>query len=392
MTRFTAGPAADDAELAAYGDLVRRVYNTTDDTVRAAWIERAGRGNVRVVRQGATVVGGLLLLPMGQWFGGRAVPMTGVAAVAVAPEHRSQGAATALMRAAVEEMRASAPLSALYPATQPLYRAVGYERAGCEYRVAVAARDMDVIDRGLCVRLETPADAAAVEALYRRRAAGSAGNLDRGEYAWLRVRAPLVGAATGYVVEGEHGLEGYAYVVTRETSDPLFTLWCNDLLAQTRAAACRLVTFFADHRSMTGEVAWRSSPADPLLAVMREQYAHQAKVWSTWMLRVLDVPEALAARGYPKSLSAEVHFEVADELLPRNAGRWVLRVADGRGVAERGGRGSVLLDVRGLAALYTGFHGAAGLVAGGLASGADDDLAAAAAVFAGPAPWMADHF
>lgn len=392
--RFSVGTPADDAEVAAYGNVARQVYNSVDDTRRAEWLRRVTPANLRVVRDGTTVVGGLVLIPMGQWFGGRAVPMNGVAAVAVLPEHRSHGAAGALMRETVAEMRRSGfPVSALYPATQPLYRSAGYERAGAQYRVAVPARAFDVADRSLAVRAATAADEPAIEEAYSRRARSSNGQLDRSRYLWERIRRPIAGSVSGYVVEGASGVEGYVYYVTRETEEPPFALWCADLLATTPAAARRLVAFFADHRSMTGEIAWRGSPFDAVLAVMREQYDVTVKVSNVWMLRLVDVAAALTQRGYAPGTTGEVHLDVAaDDVVPENAGRWTLRVADGRAEVERGGRGTLRTDVRGLAALYTAFQSPAELRASGLVDADDAALAAASAVFAGPQPWMADHF
>jgi predicted acetyltransferase len=75
-----------------------------------------------------------------------------------------------------------------------------------------------------------------------------------------------------------------------------------------------------------------------------------------------------------------------------NARRIVLEVAKGRASVRRGGRGDVRLDVASLAPLYTGYLSAEALASVGRVSGAPDRLALASAVFAGPAPWMADGF
>jgi len=394
--RFAVGPVADDREFDAYGAVVKQVYNSTDDVRRGEWLARVGRDNVRVVRDGATVVGGLVLIPMGQWFGGRSVPMTGVAAVAVLPEHRGRQAATELMRGAVREMRAAGtPISALYPATQPLYRAVGYERAGVEYRTEVQAQSMRGGDRTATLRAATAADEPAIDECERRRARAGNGCLDRGPYVWERIRRPRVGAVSGYVVDGDAGVEGYVYYVTREVTvgHTDFALWCPDVAATTARAARRIVGFFADHASMTGEIGWRGSPGDPLLAVLREQHAVTVKAWNTWMLRIVDVASALAARGYAPGVAGEIHLDVvADEVLPENVGKWTVRVGDGGAQVERGGRGAVRCGIRGLAALYSGFQSANDLRASGFVEGDDASIAAASAVFAGPTPWMADHF
>ena len=53
---------------------------------------------------------------------------------------------------------------------------------------------------------------------------------------------------------------------------------------------------------------------------------------SLWV-RLVDLPEAVAARGY--EADCDVVVEVADRLAPWNAGRWRIRVKDGTGEATR---------------------------------------------------------
>ena len=94
--------------------------------------------------------GGLILIPMAQYYGGHAVPMTGIGAVAVSPEFRGRGAATKLMRAAVREMHDEGmALSTLYPATEPLYRRAGYEQAGVQFAVRIALTSIPFTDRDI---------------------------------------------------------------------------------------------------------------------------------------------------------------------------------------------------------------------------------------------------
>ena len=81
-----------------------------------------------------------------------------------------------------------------------------------------------------------------------------------------------------------------------------------------------------------------------------------------------------------------------DALLRDNARRWVVEVADGQAHVREGGRGALSLDVRGLAALYTGHLSGADVRVAGLGDGSDADLATATALFAGSAPWESDFF
>ena len=356
------------------------------------YFDLVGRENLRVVRRAGEVAGGLAVIPKGQWFGGRAVPMVGIAAVATAPEQRARGAATELLKAVLLELHEQrTPISTLCPATLALYRRVGYESAGLECNVRVPTKLIGVRERSLDIRESGPDDQRRVREVYREWARGTAGNLDRTEFHWRRVMKYRGESTRGYVVCRGESIEGYAYVLTRKEESGAHCLRVVDMAAVTPAAVRRLLTFFADYRTTRDRVEWRSSPADPMLMHLPEATFEISQV-CPWMLRVVHVPRALAARGYPVGATGEIHFCVHDELLPANEGRFVLRVADGRGRVERGGQGTFEVDIRGLAALYTGFLTPGDLVLGQLATAREADLAVAAGLFAGPLPWMRDEF
>src|SRR4029077_15124413 len=80
---------------------------------------------------------------MRQWWLGRPVPMAGVSSVTVAPEYRGRGIGRMLMTALLDEIAAQGyPLSALFPATMPLYRSLGWELAGARDTVVIPARSL----------------------------------------------------------------------------------------------------------------------------------------------------------------------------------------------------------------------------------------------------------
>src|SRR5207237_511982 len=164
-----------------------------------------------------------------------------------------------------------------------------------------------------------------------------------------------------------------------------------DIVTLTPAAAHRLWTFFADHRSFAKKVKWSGAPGDPFVYHLREQEWKVDSVWA-WMLRIVDVERALAERGYPAALEAEVHLRVSDDVLPSNNASFVVSVSGGKAVVSRGGRGSMHVDVRGLSPLFSGYQSAEALVSTGLVDGPDTDLALATSIFGGPAPWLADFF
>jgi predicted acetyltransferase len=385
------GSPVDDDEVRRLRDILSEAFVCPTERSQA-YLESAGPETVRVVRLEGDVAGGLVVLPKGQWFGGRSVPMAGVAAVAVAPEHRARGAATTLLRAVLEEQReAGTPISALYPATVALYRRVGYELAGVQSQLALPAKAIDVRDRELSVRVAGEEDEQAVRGVYRDWARGINGQLDRSEFNWQRVHNHRGDRTQGYLFCGEGGVEGYAFVLTRGDHPPAWHVRMQDAAATTPPAARRIWSFLADFRTIRDEVHLCSSPTDPLLMHLAE-VPYRVVRNLRWMLRLVDVENALAVRGYPAGVSGELHLDVRDEVLPANHGRVVLQVTDGAGHVQAGGRGSFRVDVRGLAALYTGYLGPQELILAGLADAGQADCALAGSIFAGALPWMRDEF
>jgi predicted acetyltransferase len=384
------GRCERDGDYAVLRDLLCEAFAVSPEQVTPR--EVIGPENFRAVRRGGEIVGGLALLPMGQFFGGRSVRMTGVAAVATRPESRGGGAARVLLERVLAEMHADGvPISTLYPATLALYRRAGYEVAGVESTLTIAPGAIDTRDRMLTARMATAEDTDAIRGVYAVDAPRMNGMLDRSATIWYRVGERRGQQTMPYVFEHDGRIEGYAYVMTEPIPDKLARVRVNDMALATPAAARRLLTFLADYRTIRSTITWRSSPADPLLPLLREAIYELGHV-TPWMTRIVHVERALAARGYPPGRSAELHFEVIDEQIGGNVGRWVLRVADGVGLVERGGAGTLRLHVRGLAGLYTGYLAPRVLVDLGLAEGPAEALAAAEAVFAGPIPWMRDAF
>ena len=75
---------------------------------------------------------------------------------------------------------------------------------------------------------------------------------------------------------------------------------------------------------------------------------------------------------------------------PRSQAR--RRIAEGRGSLEPGGGGRIRIDVRTLAALYTGFVTPVQARIGLGLECTNDEAARLASVFAGALPWMQDGF
>ncbi len=350
------------------------------------FFERVGHDRLRIVVENGNVVGGLAAYRLAQFFGGSSVPVAGIAGVGIAPDARGRGLAKSMLNRTLAELRESSPLAGLYASTTTLYRTCGFEQAGTAMYFSAPLASFPKGDRFLPCTALPPKVHEPLHETYEKRARAWTGHLDRSPAIWDRLVDPYDDVAYAYVVDG-----GYIVFQQRTKPDSLhFRVVVRDVTMTSRASAQRILGFLHDLRSLADEIMWRGVNADPLLSLLPEQ-THTVKRHERWMLRVLDVERALAMRGWPK-IRAEIHLAVHDAHFAENAGRFILSIEDGRGEAKRGGRGDVTLDVRALAALYSGFQTPYALRAAGLLDGDPDSLAMLAAIFAGPEPWCADHY
>jgi predicted acetyltransferase len=385
------GPPRDDAEIEAYARIMSQSL-LIPPLEEYDWLSLIGRESFRLARMNGEIAGGLGIIEMGQWFGGRSIPMNGITLVGVAPHHRATGVAAALLRAAFDEsLEKDVPLSGLYPATQPVYRRQGYERAGSRTLYRVPLNMVDIRDRSLRIRPIEGVGDEAVYDLYRWEAQRTAGRLDRSAWLWKRVFEPRGQKTYGYIVERDGVAEGYVVFLQEKEGLYTYDLVVTDLVVKTADAARRILTLFADHRSVARNLKVRGGAAPPLLYLLAEQRIEITERLD-WMLRIIDVKRALEHRGYPPGVSVTVHLEVQDDVLLPNSRRFVLEVTGGRASVHEGGSGRVRLDVRALAPIYSGFSTPTELHSVGYVEGPEDELAALSSVFAGPTPWMPDIF
>jgi predicted acetyltransferase len=324
---------------------------------------------------------------MRQWWHGRSMPMAGVAGVKVAPEERGRGVGTTMMARMLGDIAERGyPVSALYPATAQLYRSFGWEIAGGRYEAVVPTRSLATLIRpdeavgaeqrpAAVPRRATPDDGAAiveVEGLVhaRMRHCGPSTREPWELRGWLDDPGHFAYLA-------EDGFLSYRWA--RGTDE----LAVEELIATSAATARAFWQILSSHATMAGTVRACLAPDDPVLRLTREPDVKLRRT-SAWMLRVVDAPAAVGARGFPAGVSASVSLELVDPVLPANAGRWRLEVAEGLGSLQRAdddqAADPIRLGARGFAALFGG-AGIGTLRLAGLASGgdpgADDALEAA---------------
>jgi predicted acetyltransferase len=388
--------SADEWELFARIIMQALVGNVPAGT---EWMTNTQRrcfdqGTTRVVREGDRVVGGLVVFDLAQYWGGRSSKCAAVSAVAIAPEHRGKGAARVLLQHSLREARlAGRSIAALYPATQALYRKLGFELAGTSMMARVPISAFECTESALTMRAFELRDLDAVRAVYAERAATHEGWLDRSDAFWTkRILASYTGPCHGYVVTDGDRIDGYIFFRQTDGGAHGYDLVATDLGARTRAAWQRLATFLAGHRSMAGALVFRTAATQLPFGLLTEVRDVTFDRRLDWMLRILDVPSALQQRGYLNPLRGEVRFAVRDPLVAENNRAWHLRVDDGRGFVTPTDRADVTLNVRGLAAVYAGYFSAHDALVSGLAEGDHASLALLASLFASRPAGLPDMF
>lgn len=359
----------------------------------AQWLSSLGDDgwdNVRTLSDGEDVAAGLVIHTTGQWFGGRRLASHAISAVVAAPQSRRRKLGHTLMLHALRETRAvNAPLSVLYASTPNFYRGLGFEPAGDQMFWRTATHHLPSETEGASYVPFTAAEQAGVHELYVAFARAHTGLLDRTPHFWRAHLQPYDGSKRyAYRIEFAGELEGY---VSLQHARPEGTLIVQDAIVTSMRAARAALALLSHHKSVAEWVAFPDGPQGPLHKLIPGNQARPAASSQEWLLRVTDVQAALEQRGYPP-LDVVLELEVADAVLPENAGRYVLELTRGEPRVTRGGEGRIQLDVRALAAVFTGFSHPSEMQAAGLLDGDAAELQLLGAAFAGPRPFLLDSF
>jgi predicted acetyltransferase len=358
------------------------------------WLgERPGRVTWGAFDAGGRLVAKTLDRDQAHWFGGRLVPASGLAGVVTVPELRRAGLGrTVLTRTLHAARERGAAIATLFRTSPVPYRRLDCEEVGALTWTTVPASALRAVamPEGVTLRPAAPDDLPAVAEIYRTVARASAGMLERSGP--LFAASDPLGEFDGVTLAVRDGrVEGYASWNREPGYDETGRISVSDLIGLAPDATCALLAMLGSWGDVAPTIALRLADGDPapLLAPFTGTAVESR---DTWMLRVLDAPAAIAARGWPAHLSGSVDLALDDAVCPWNAGSWRLVLDGGEGRLEPGGSGAVRLAMRGLAVLYAGAATPAVLRRAGLLAGDDSGDAFLAAASAGPVPALLDYF
>jgi predicted acetyltransferase len=287
-------------------------------------------------------------------------------------------------------------LSVLSPATMPIYRSLGWELAGGRYMVTIPSRSLrDLTPHDIpaesvrpAIRRVGPADAqATIDVVSRIHEAAR----DSGAVTWDATGTAINLARPGYYSYlSDDGFLAYRW---HNGNDEMFV---EHVQAASAGALRGLWSVISSHSSIADSVQGWINPADPVFWLTRERDAI-IRSRRMWMLRVVDAPAAIAARGFPPAVVMRMALSIVDRARPANSGTWLLDVTNGKGelaaVAATPSEDAAVLTLgaRGLAALYAGTP-VASLRLAGLAAGGDSETDSALDAAFSATPYILDTF
>jgi predicted acetyltransferase len=303
------------------------------------------------------------------------LPMAGVSSVGVHPTHRRQGLLTKMMVEMLADARSRGePLAGLIASEAPIYGRFGFGHATdmAELSIDSRASAFAVEAPSLDLRLIDADEAAKVlPELYDRQRRGRAGEPSRRAPRWAEILADRPrsrgGAGAVFRAACDEGYVAYRAHEAMVLRGERVRVVIEELRGTTPAVEAGLWRFVLDI-DLVGEVVARRRPTDePLRFRLADpRQLRTVSVDDRLYVRVLDVPTALAGRGY--QIEGRIVLEIVAEADDPAAGRFVLDAGpEGASctLAKDADAPEIRLGLRELGSMYMGGVAASSLAAAG---------------------------
>ena len=327
-------------EAQEYDALTEAMASAFSESTEGGWVE-ADRPLLEPDRTFAAseddrFVGGTFVNTLRMTIPGGDVPIAGITGVGVAQSHRRRGVASALLRAAIDQVHQRGEAVAVLHASEGGI----YERFGFAVSSLIGTID---IERDRAALTDPPSDPGRVR-LFARPEAFSAlrpvwnaarstqtGMLARDADAWWEARFfdpkdEREGASPFFFAlhEGPDGPDAYAvYRFKHEWPDqlPSGRVTVEELIGATSEGLADIWRFVSDV-DLAARIQATVPVDTPLLHMLREPRRARLRVRDGLLVRLVDVPAALAARAY--ATPGRVVIDVRDAFCPWNEGRYLV--------------------------------------------------------------------
>lgn len=388
-------------EVDRFAELSHYAFGGRPVGERIADFERRGRPdrNVLVLVEDGEIVSQVMIYEFGIWFGGVLYPAGGLANVATVPEKARRGYAGLLLRKTLEWLRneLGCSLCTLYATVHPLYSGLGWALAEDALRISgppVAFRPSPLlpVDPGGTIsrRLARREDVDVIEPVYRAFVRPRSGYVERPRWLWEDIVLRLGGVASPRWLALWHGADrapgGYVtYTLEPPTPGGVgeSRVQVYELVSLRPEGYRALLAFLSAHHLVQTvhlhggrDVPWAALVADP------HQLEAQAMLHG-FMLRIIDVARAIAARAPTAAQVPDIVLRIRDEAASWNDGVWLIGQRDGCWACEpaKHREPDAAIDVASLASLFTGALSVQQAIEGGLLQASPSALATLGALF-----------
>jgi predicted acetyltransferase len=356
---------------------------------------------------GDDIVGTCAAFPLGLTVpGGVEVAMGGTTVVTVRPTHRRQGVLRALIGHHFDDIaERGEPLAGLWASEGSIYGRFGYGPASNLYDARIHAQGVRFegeAHRGVPRLVDAEEAGTLFRRIYEQARLRRAGMLTRNDAWWEhRVLADSESWREGksehrYIVYEEEG-EPTGYAMYRQKGKwddqlPDGVVSVTEVVAATPDAHRGLWSYLLNVDLFPNVEYWNLPFDDPLPHLLDNHRRVTRRLEDALWLRLMDVPKALAKRGYEHD--GVVVFGITDTSSHSTAGTYRLEVVDGVGQCERVDVAPELeLDISVLSRLYLGGGGAPALAAAGWITGSPEAVSALHRIMrTDVAPWCPEVF
>lgn len=380
---------ADDGLWKQYDQLATRAYGHPIGDIT----HLREHADLQVAVRGGHVVAGGLGILIDQFFGGAPVPSACLGDGCVAPEERGDHLATDMTAARLRPLiERGAALSTVTTSSTGYARRLGYEAPTSVLAWTVATDDLkqSFADEDFEVEHGLTSEA---EDLQRDLARQWNGPVCRPTW-WTRWKQDKSNLTTYRFAQPGHPAAGLLSLTTKRHERHGMTLTVHDFWAASQPTADAMLAFLGRHNTRARTITFRRGALPPYPTLLHGLHHHRttADAWHPWMLRILDIPEAIRLRGWPIDLTTAIPIEI--ENATGGWSRWMLQVKDGAAeIIPTPVQGQVTFTQRQLAVWYAGgYRSTTSAHIAGVHAVSETALATLVHSMAQFEPWLPDHF
>jgi predicted acetyltransferase len=212
---------------------------------------------------------------------------------------------------------------------------------------------------------------------------------------WSPWKQNKSGLTTYRFISPDHSTAGVLSLATKRRERHGMSLVVHDFWAASQSAAAAMLAFLGRHNTRAETIEFRRGalPPYPTLLHNLHRYRPVAESWHPWMLRILDIPEAIRLRGWPNDATTSVPIEIENETGDA-CDRWMLQVKAGAAeINPTRVAGLVTFTRRQVAVWYAGgYRSATSARMAGVHAESEPALTSLVRTTADLEPWLPDHF